>query len=346
MPPPRLQVYLLRSPRLSTRGTSSADVVGTVRAAAEKAGWECESAAVTELDGDSLRVEDHTGVLDPSPATGEPAFQSQLGGLTRPQLSNLLRHRDIARRASESDATLSLVLEDDVLRTASTEALVTRFLQAFTRNAFVADIVFCGLPRVTPEGHVHPDSLTLKDAALDDVELLRFQSAYLVAPSKDSYFLTPTGAAALWSHWKEKVSFRTNVQLSWTIKARDMRAFFFSRNLFIDGSKFGFFANSCAPNGHLIYNASYMDSLRLLQKPGRSPADLDKAERLVDALAAQFRNPAVLHNKGIIVYLRGDAARAHAVLLEAFDLALQEGACLNHTSELLNNAINLCKFVQ
>lgn len=343
---PRLDVYLLRSPRLSTRETSSSEVVGTVREAARKAGWECGVTILTELDGDFLRAEDHAQAIEAAPATGDATFQSQVGSMSLAQLSNLLRHREVARRAAASDAALTLVLEDDVLRTAATEALVTRFLQAATRNAFVADIVFAGLPRVTPEGHVHPDSLTLKDANLDDVELLRFQSSYLIAPSKDSYFLTPKGAKALWAHFEEKVSFRTNVQLSWAIKKCSLKAYFFSRNLFIDGSKLGFFANSCSPNGHLIYNGSYMTALQLLQKAERTPADLDEAERLVDQLATQFRNPSVLHNKGLIVYLKGDAKRAHAILLEAFDLALKEGACVNHTSELLNNAVNLCKLVQ
>ena len=206
--------------------------------------------------------------------------------------------------------------------------------------------MFAGLPRVTPEGKVAPDSLTLKDADLNDVELLRLQSSFLVLPSKESYFLTPDGARALWDAWKDKVSFRTAVQMSWTIAARKLRAFFFSTNMFVDGSKVGYYSNACAPNGLLLYNAKYMQVVTLLQKTPRTEAELREADQLVDELAKTLRNPNVIHQKGIIAFLRGEHKRAHTTLLEAVDLALADGACLNHMSDLLNNAINVCRFVQ
>lgn len=343
----KLRVVTLRSPRLKAREVSCAEVQASVAAAAAEAGWECQVELFTGLDLDSGL---DTSAIQPAPKTELPAIDALVAPLTPPQLSNLLRHREIARQTAlaptEGAPDLTLVLEDDALRTDATPALLKRFLQAAERNAFKADIVFAGLPRVTPEGRVAPDSLTLKDAQLNDVELLRLQSAFLVLPSKESYFITRDGAKALWEAWKEGVSFRASVQLSWTIAAKQLRAFYFSTNLFVDGSKVGYYSNSCAPNGMLLYNAAYMQVVTLLQKTPRTPEDLTQADQLVDQLALQLRNPHVLHQRGIIAFLKGDHARAHAVLLEAVDLALADGACLNHTSDLLNNAINVCRFVK
>lgn len=355
---PRLDVITLRSPRLRSRDTSAAEVAQAVKAAAVEAGWECAVAQMLELDAPGLRAEEYQPLLEASPKTGIPEIDAQIRPLTLSSLSNLLRHREVIRRVASGAsalgaaapsvpaADLTLVLEDDALRTDATPALVTRFLQAAARNAFKADVVFAGLPRVTAEGKVQPDSLTLKDADLNDIELLRLQSAFLVLPSKESYFLTPDGAKKLWAHWKDKVSFRTAVQMSWTVRALDMRAYYFSTNLFVDGSKVGYYANSCAANGALLYNASYMGALAALQKPGRGAADLDAASAALDGLEKCLRNPNVTHQRGVVAFLRGDHRRAHALLLEAYDLAVAEGACLDHTSDLLNNAINVCRFVK
>ena len=342
---PRLDVYLLRSPRLKLREVSSRDTLALVLKVAQDAGWEVRSTVVTELDGDTLKQDEIAALVEPKPVGLDATFQAQLGPMTLPQLSNVLRHREVMRRASESDADLSLVLEDDVLRSAALPTLLPRFLQAVTRNAFKADIVFAGLPKTTPDGKVQPDSLTLKDASLDDVELLRFQSAFAVAPSKDSYFVTRAGAEAFWKDWA-KVSFRANVQISWTIKAKALRAYFFTHNLFIDGSKFGQYSSACSPNGHLLYNADYMEVLQLLQQEKRSPAQLDQADAKLARLLETMPNPNVMHYRGLIAHLKGDHARAHALLLEAFDRGVTEGMMLNPQSDLMNNAINLCRLVQ
>ena len=342
-----LRVVTLRSPRLKSRETSASEVANTVARVAREAGWECETGWMEELDGPGLKLEAFQSLIDPKPVTGVPELDALVRPMSLAQLSNLLRHREIVRRAAQDDnvADLTLVLEDDALRTEATPALLTRFFQAVERNAFKADIVFAGLPRVSENGQVRPNSLslTLKDAELNDVELLRVQSSFLVLPSKESYFITRDGARAIWDHWKDKVSFRAAVQFSWTIAAKSLRAFYFSTNMFVDGSKLGYFAGTCTPNGALIYNAAYMGALATLQKSDRTPSDLDAAEKAIDGLAATLRHPQVLHQKGIIAFLRGDRVRARAVLLEACDLAIAEGACLDHTSELLNNAINACR---
>ena len=342
----RLRVVTLRSPRLVTRETSAAEVAETVRRAAAEAGWECEVGRMEDLDGPQLQLGEYTSLMEAKPKTGNAALDAQAHPLSLAQLSNLLRHREIIRRAAQPGyaADLTLVLEDDALRTDATPALLTRFLQAVDRNAFQADIVFAGLPRVTVEGKVDANTLMLKDAELNDVELRRVQQSFLVLPSKESYFLTRSGASAIWAHWKDKVGFRAAVQFSWTIAAKELRAFYFSTNLFIDGSKLGVYAGSCSPNGALIYNAAYMGALATLQKADRTPAELDAAKKAIDGLATTLRNPQVLHQKGIIAFLRGDRPRARAILLEACDLALAEGASLDHTSDLLNNAINACRF--
>ena len=350
-PPPRLDVVTLRSPRLRSRDTSANEVALAVQRAAGEAGWECQVRSMVELDAPGLQVDDYKSLLEANPKTGFPELDAQARPLTLPSLSNLVRHRDVIRRVAEAAEALeapnlTLVLEDDALRTDATPALVTRFLQAAARNAFKADIVFAGLPRVTPDGKVQPDSLTLKDADLNDIELLRLQSAFLVLPSKESYFLTPAGAKKLWAHWKDKVSFRTAVQLSWSIRALNLKAFYFSTNLFVDGSKVGYYAISCAAHGALLYNAAYMGALAALQKPDRGAADLEAAQQALEGLEKVMRNPNVTHQRGVVAFLRGDHKRAHALLLEAYDLAIAEGACIDHTSDLLNNAINVCRFAQ
>jgi len=343
----KLRVVTLRSPRLRAREVSCGEVVSSVQAAAAEAGWECEASFFTELDSDSGL---DTSLIEPKPKTELPVIDAQAAPLTLPQLSNVLRHREIIRQTATAPAAdapdFTLVLEDDALRTDATPTLLKRFLQAAARNAFKVDLVFAGLPRVTPEGKVAPDSLTLKDADLNDVELLRLQSSFLILPSKESYFLTPAGAKRIWEAWKDKISFRTAVQLSWTIAAKKLRAFYFSTNMFVDGSKVGYYSNACAPNGMLLYNAKYMQVVTLLQKTPRTDAELREADKLVDELAKGLRNPNIIHQRGLIAFLRGDYPRAHATLQEAVDLALADGACLNHMSDLLNNAINVCRFVQ
>lgn len=138
----------------------------------------------------------------------------------------------------------ALILEDDAMFNAETlEGAIRRTMESAPDDA---DLVFLGLPSTRKpdlDGRIVFDDLN---------EHVKVQ----MLPACDSYLVSLDAIEKLAQNFLP-ARFITNLQLTWLLRNKNLRAYSAVPNVFVDGSKLGGFTSSLTPNNHLIWNHVY-----------------------------------------------------------------------------------------
>ena len=112
-----------------------------------------------------------------------------------------------------------------------------------------------------------------------------------------------------------------------------------------DGSKIGLTSSSISPNNILIFNSSYKQIYKILDKPTPSVEDINTIEKLLKTNALKS-SPDFVFIEGLF-YLR---TKRYMEAKEQFDKALviyeNELSPLSSQSAIIQNYIDLCKYIQ
>lgn len=238
------------------------------------------------------------------------------------QLSHTLKHLDAYQQMARSTATLNLVLEDDVL---FSEDVCSKLDETVgLMDLTTAQITFLGLPQ-------KPDA-TLALEKCDPNSLI---------PLTDAYFI-PKGTATILSLNYLPIKFVNMVQLNYLIKKLNIQAYQTTKSLFINGSRYGSFVSSLNPNNSLVFNSDYMSVIDLMKQ---STIDEEKVMTIYNSSVIK-NSPDFMHLIAKVKASCGKYKEAEKLYTDAYNIALTNGAIVNHESALLKDFIRVWKHLQ
>ena len=257
-----------------------------------------------------------SAMLDLNP---EHIEDEQLRPAVRPMhiraLSNAMKHYqallDVASTfaGSEEDESVkwSLVVEDDAVF--NPDKLKEGIERTITSAPSDAEIIFLGFP-----SRRKPPTTDESTSEFDDVnEVVATQ----VLPSCESYLISSKAIERIADAYLP-IRFPTNIQLTWLIRNKKIRAYSSVPNIFVDGSKLGSFTSSLDPNNQLVWNHAYC----VLATHLRGGA-LSEFKTLWDEQPESFK----FHPDALVLYadwqvaskLLKDAENTFAKALETYD---------------------------
>lgn len=203
--------------------------------------------------------------------TGNNNFDQLLRPLNERQVSNTLKHlKAIVNISKGSEDEFHLVLEDDVV---FGENIVPTLLSTISSLPKDYGFAFTGLP----SGKADPNV----------IRFIPFDELYKIAPSCESYFVTPQ-AARLISQGFTQLKFCTNIQLSYIISKNLFKTYLVAPNLFIDGSKLGAYVSTIDVNNSLWMNPDYHKLKTILANDTIADIDVNLFMDLINA--CKFKN--------------------------------------------------------
>ncbi len=261
--------------------------------------------------------------------TGLEAFNSAIRPLHIRNVSNLLNHVEALRRVSkdEDGKEFHLVIEDDVVFGDKVADALVGAIEALPVDGD-GGLMFLGLPSAQREGE---DEDNKSPAA-------PFFKFYNVAPSCDSYLVTPAAARKLLEPGHVlPIKFPTNFQLSYALSKSGVATRFSRPNVFIDGSKFGVFTSSIEANNTLMMSSEHMILAECVERN-----DLDGARSAYSTL--RFRaHPDTMGLLAEIEHRHGNYVESKA-LFEACYRAYKDQSCvLTSASGFMQKYIAACK---
>lgn len=305
---------------------------------------------ISKFDPDTLNGDFVKRIFDPSEIKGTNDEQTELNEklalynkyiIKTPQInfvSNCLKHMDamnqIAKTANDDD--INMIIEDDVVFDATAETLLTEFMdnKKYLMNDNAYDIVFLGLPGQQNQNQ-NQDTKTLEVIPVDDVKVL---------PCCDSYFISKSCAKKLAKTYIP-LKFPNNIHLSYLITKESLKVARTFPNIMADGSKVGLTSSSISPNNILIFNTSYKQIYKILDKPVPTVEDINTVEKLLKGNALKS-SPDFVFLEGLF-YLR---TKRYTEAKDKFDEALTifetQISPLSSQSAIIQNYIDLCKYIQ
>ena len=252
-------------------------------------------------------------------------------------ISNCLKHMDAINQISKSssDDDINIIVEDDVIFDNTAEVLLSEFIKKrkyLSDNNGMYDIVFLGLPG---QQQSDPSEKTLDTVLIEDVKVL---------PCCDSYFISKSCAKSLSQNYIP-LKFPNNIHLSYLITKHSFKVGRTVPNIMADGSKVGLTSSSISPNNILVFNSSYKQIYKILDKPSPTVDDISTVEKLLKENSLKT-SPDFVFLEGLF-YLR---TKRYMEAKTQFDKALtiyeSELSPLSSQSAIIQNYVDLCKYIQ
>lgn len=320
-----LHLYVIHTQKLALRFPRLQATIETIRSIAQKGNYEVRVRMITTPDPEHLQSKiealdkrinyDKVGIED---------FDKAIMMLTLEQLSNYEKHRDVWRHVcDEANGDLFFVIEDDCF---TLPDMPDGFARLLEMDHTSYDFLLLSMSKDTHQGN----------------EFLDIRDVTNILPSKDAYFLSKR-AARVFLDQSEIIKFNMRNQLSYMLfKNPSLNAKYFSKRIMLEGSKVGMYASSLNANNILIYNAEYMQLLKML---GDEEVDVRNV-RAVYRKIAHLQSADIMHIYAVLLYKGREIKEAQDALLDAIELAKKQQGVLNCNSDLINNTINIHEFTQ
>ena len=355
---PNLAVYVIHSDKLKGIRSQTVSKLRKIFTSAKKdktKSFNCVLFDVVSDYDDTTFTRESTKELTHIDPDGLNApFDRAIVPMNVNQLSNAMKHYTALKKIATSgtspgDASLHLVLEDDVL---FNEELMEASMHAALRSATVPDwdVLFMGLPN----SFDNTDENNVKFQAVD--------SLFKIIPSCESYLVSKKAAARLTESFLP-IRFPTHTHLSWLLldqKSRrqqqqqlslagklstsssdldtPFKPFVISPSIFLDGSKYGTCTSTLNVNNRLSWNPWYIKLFALVRdNPSEELKDEDAAQADKIYESMNFKtHPDALHLYAQSYVRRNDHRKAAELMAAAYDGYERNGCIMNRSSEFLN----------
>ena len=161
--------------------------------------------------------------------------------------------------------------------------------------------------------------------------------------SCESYFIRPNIATILLKDLLPIV-YTTNVALSASFSANDLKVHKIFPNAFIDGSKVGKFISRINNNNILLFNTKYNELYQLI-RPENTSIDLEQFESIFKT-AEYNTSPDMLYLKGLAYLKSNKIAEAKNIFDDVYNKFCTNGCSLNKSSSFMNNYLNFFRVLQ
>lgn len=247
------------------------------------------------------------------------------------QLSNTLKHlRALELIAKNStDNELNLIVEDDILYEDKVCFSFEKMVQAMPNKY---DIILLGMPTTTE---------------VVDKSKFSFQETrkiFRVLPVCDSYLVSHSAAKALVMNYKP-IKFANNIQLSYIADKLGIEMLQSIPNIFIDGTKYGFFLSKLSSNNPLIFNNDFTTLRSIVAKNELSKDDHKAVEKLL-ASSAIKDNPDFIHLECLYLLKQNNYKAALKRFEQAYNTYMNNGCILANDSIFLKDYIRSHKHIQ
>lgn len=320
-----LHLYVIHSPKLTTRYQRIQQTVQVIRNAAHVCSCELRLNMVTKPEVEHLQ--DQLQALDARvkyDKVGNETFDNFMSVLSIQELSNYEKHREVWRSVlNHANDDLFMVIEDDTFCLPDAPAGLTELLRMdHSKYDFL--------------------SLSISNDNHPSMEFLDMRGMVTVLPSKDAYMLSKSCAQKLLDQ-TEKITFSMRIQMSYILHTEaSMRVKYPSKRMLLEGSKVGMYPSTLHSNNILIYNQEFMELFQMMQKEHIDP----KVVRNIYRNVTHIQSADIAHLYGVLLYKAGELKEAQDALLDAVELAQKQQGMLGCTSDILNNTINIHQFTQ
>lgn len=255
------------------------------------------------------------------------------------QISNYEKHREVYKTITEASSnkesdTYYMIMEDDILISKNYIENIGDLLKDIKNpenNNW--DILFTSLNTINTGN------------AGNTGNFIDYKTIYNKLTSKACYFIKPHLCAKL---YQELTTFKLGLKflLSKHIKDNnDIKAVFYNKNTFVEGSKYGIYPSTVNPNNFLYFNNNYIELSKISNMDYVNDEDLEKAKAIYSNV--ENINSADIQNiMGVIYYRNKDYANAKKFTRQALNNHKKNKGYLQKNSDILNNCINMFQFEQ
>lgn len=247
------------------------------------------------------------------------------------QLSNSLKHLSalelIAKNSNDNE--LNLVLEDDILYEDKVCLSFEKMLQQLPEKY---DVAFLGMP--TTNEVMDKSKFTFQDT----------HKIFRVLPVCDSYLVSHSAAKALAMNYTP-IKFANNIQMSYISDKLGIETIQSIPNIFIDGSKYGFFLSKISTNNPLIFNNDFITLRSIVSKDTLTQEDHKNVKKLVSQSGIKD-NPDFIHLECLYLIKTQDYKTAIKRFGDAYNTYIANGCILANDSVFLKDYIRTHKHTQ
>jgi len=284
-------------------------------------------------------IDTYNSRVDYAPFPDNNEYNENISLLNSFQISNYEKHREVYKtivdasktNASEPEAsgTFYMIMEDDILVSKNYIENINDMLKDIkdpVNNNW--DILFTSLNTIN-----------------NNSNFVNYHSIYNKLTSKACYFIKPQLCAKLYDEMK---TFKLGLKflLSKFIKDNnDIKPFFYNKNTFVEGSKYGIYPSTVNPNNFLYFNNNYIELSKISNMDYVNQEDLEKAKEIYSNI--ESINSADIQNiMGIVYYRNKDYSNAKKYTRQALNNHKKNKGYLQKNSDILNNCINMFQFEQ
>lgn len=228
-------------------------------------------------------------------------------------LSNIYNHLECLNKIKEDYSKLTeqekqnknhfyLILEDDVFLMNIFVDKMNELINKLNTNKIHYDLIFLGIPLTINN---KSEDKKKNDIEISNESILNFIPQYLkFLPSCDSYLINPTllENGDIYNEFN-KIKFAYNYQLSYIMRKFNLKSYFITSHIALDGSKMGIIPSSININNVHIYCNEFMNMIQILNIPEEEfNKDIDKYEKEFNdnyEKVKEFDNPDILHLNAI-----------------------------------------------
>ena len=332
-----LKVYMIHDESIVFREEIMNNMLKTLRIACDAIGMRFASVIIKTPTVGSLQA----NINDLSSKVkyekmNDPEFDNRMSMLSIEQISNIQKHKEAWSHISNDndDNTVYMVLEDDAFIMNEFANNIVEFLQTLPTVLLSSrrmwDICFLG------------NTQKIETQNTNKLQYTYTRNVAKILPSKESYVIVPSITRRLINSF-ENFRYTLRIHLSWFLHTnQDIRSVFPTKPIILDGSKIGICTTTIHPFNPLVLNREFVELWQMQNKEDITMSQI----RTIYKKLEHLKSPDVFHIYAKLLVEKGLYMDADDAFTEAIRLVRMQNGFLNPGSQLLNDAINNCKYFQ
>jgi len=329
-----IKIYLIFTENLNNRTENINTCLNVIKTICGKNNIDVIINIIREPSSDYIdaNIDKYNSRVDYSPYTDNTDYNNNIINLNSFNISNYEKHRNVYKLIDEDNAddneTYYMIIEDDILICDIYIDNIEEMIKNIkTIKNDKCDILFLTLNTINDESNI-----------------IEFNDVYKVLISKSCYFIEPRVCIDLYNSMH---TFKVNLKifLSKSIKDNNIKAYFYNKNTFIEGSKIGIYPSSTNSQNHLYFNNNYIELFNISNKEIIEKDDIYNAENIYIG-SINIESADILNIMGIIYYKYKDYTKAKKYATEALYNLKKNKGYIQRNSNILCNCINIYQYEQ
>jgi len=329
-----IKLYLIFTEKLNNRHENINNCLNVIKTICEKNNIDVIINIIKEPSVEYIdkNIDKYNSRVDYSPYIDNTKYNNLITNLNSFHISNYEKHRNVYKLIDEDyngdDETYYMIIEDDILICDIYIENISEMIKNIkNKENNKCDILFLTLN-------------TIKD----DRYIIDFKDVYKVLISKSCYFIKPQICIGLYNAMH---TFKIDLKIFLLkfIKDYKIKAFFYNKNTFVEGSKIGIYPSSTNSNNRLYFNNNYIELVNISNKKIIEKTDIDNAETIY-IRSKNIESADILNIMGIIYYKYSDYEKAKKYTTEALYNLKKNKGYIQRNSNILCNCINMYQFEQ